>query len=1827
MASIMDRDPWSWTVSDVTQFFASHHARSAIAEMPGVELPPPEQLSSNFVNEGVTGAVLLLSVDDFFLRSHCSILTLAPRAAVMHCINKLRAVSLRYKSRNDPIVWAAPSQQSEQIVVSEESLEKLVDKPLVPEGRLDQPLAHRSAPTFEVSHDQAISEPMQLDEMQPTAAGTSIPVSTERAQSNVVAVKAQQGKKPRRLDPSAISQAASQSTSRVSQVFGHEDIERFLPRQKLPIDEIFFGRTTLGQECGTVEIDHPLYVHEGSNIKEFDDKTFQYVNRDLQPGIAAYISSKVRRSLLDRETSTVMRHERHAVATYPYGAGLQAERTKHPTQYGRRGRILFGGSRSAFMVRRRTAIDSDDIEHTGDPYITTRENEFILESGADEKGYGQVELSSEHEDLLSRWKEDENDLMSETNPTTEEEEDSDGRDDDTNAGLSDDDQAEEVDEDEFVSASEVNEIINKCIDECIARWNENTLPKLETAKAWTVWKQTKRSKMIRDALVQGANTRIGQLQSRLVKARRDMESNPWEEKSTVQRTCRNLDATVEDIQHERWKIDVWGRRQEPSHTSARKANHKHKATAPTNSQPQDRLPNLGSQDRLSVSPTRVSPPPPAESNDQNSDMEAERFHTPPGSPVVRTEDSPFIVPDDDHMQIDEPDEATAGAARDVDGRESTVKPSPEVQSTSLGHERPHNTPKKPSPVVSLITPTAATRSKDVSAEMPSPSALARVKQSRLSPAASVIDMTDVRSSPLEPMTPAHLRATAKKAGKGAKRGRLSGVTKSDELPSTSEADQWSFDELISEQRRDLVLKKLLRDMGQKNRESLWGCFQQLMFAKFVGQLRDALETITTPRDQSPPGEDVAETPRRADSLKGSIMKRAARLLLAFHFLRPDVCDESRAVPTDILAQPMPTEPDTKSFVQLLRQCLSERTKPMYSSPMPASFDDPIVIDTDDEVKTYGGLDSDDPISIAPRSVKKRKIRETDVKAREKRKAARARHEESQQQQSSNPAMLQSMVLATSNPGDKIINPLRQPNQEPIFIEANIASKMKSYQLEGVQFLWRELTSDSDDAQGCLLAHTMGLGKTMQTITLLGCVDMASQSASAGISNQLPRDLQLGPDRNNRSLKILILCPSSLIHNWRRELELWVDRRAFGGNIFSIESSTTNSGFMKDLGCWARSGGILLVGYPLFQKIVHRQAQQLSEEEEQSDAQKVAKVKLSNENIELARRILTQDAELVVADEAHHVKNDKSSTAVAAAKIRSNARIALTGTPMSNDVDEIYALITWVSPGFLGDKMDFGYYFGNPIKNGLYADSEPSEKRKSTIMLKSLHREIEPKVHRAGISVLKGELKPKVEFVITVELTEQQRQAYAGTVAALLGAKDLNLTALTSIFAWLGVLGLLTGHPRSFRRKLLTPISPKEQAKRAGKSHISRKSVNADMAPPEDAGSDPGKEAVKSNEGSPEVPGDESVYALGFTEAMVNALVQDLTDDIDPSLSAKTRLLQEILRLSKQCNDKVLIFSASIPTLDYLRDLLTRNNVPFGRIDGSLKMEERTRLLKKFQSDNGGLDVLLVSTRAGGQGLNIQAANRVIIFDFGFNPSWEEQAIGRAYRFGQQKPVFVYRFVAGGTFESNIYNTQLFKTSLASRVVDKKNPRRNAIRNTKEYLYPPKEVKHEDLTNELAIDLDPKVLSKIMEAQIARGDARDPSIDICNVRTMEVLQQEDPEAPLDHEELKQVEAMGATWKAGRNSALRPTATDSSSARATDAISSTAPVAGAGPNAHAGGMLSSTQGPAGQASAMPQPPGPIPSTSTSFPARDIRNGSGSGPSRTNVSMGGLPFAGPN
>merc|ERR1719384_1588493 len=188
------------------------------------------------------------------------------------------------------------------------------------------------------------------------------------------------------------------------------------------------------------------------------------------------------------------------------------------------------------------------------------------------------------------------------------------------------------------------------------------------------------------------------------------------------------------------------------------------------------------------------------------------------------------------------------------------------------------------------------------------------------------------------------------------------------------------------------------------------------------------------------------------------------------------------------------------------------------------------------------------------------------------------------------------------------------------------------------------------------------------------------------------------------------------------------------------------------------------------------------------------------------------------------------------------------------------------------------------------------------------------------------------------------------------------------------------------------------------------------------------------------------------------------------------LLMDILEESAMIGDKVLVFSQSILSLDLIEDFLGKVNdahesakvkdsalsgyldtwIPgkdYYRMDGSTPADTRKIWCKFFnRATSHRMRLFLISTKAGGLGINLVAANRVIIFDASWNPAHDVQSIFRVYRFGQEKPVYIYRFLAKGTMEQKIYDRQVTKQSLSARVVDEQQIERHFTMNELAELY-------------------------------------------------------------------------------------------------------------------------------------------------------------------------------
>ncbi|KAJ0312944.1 hypothetical protein Brms1b_007501 [Colletotrichum noveboracense] len=675
------------------------------------------------------------------------------------------------------------------------------------------------------------------------------------------------------------------------------------------------------------------------------------------------------------------------------------------------------------------------------------------------------------------------------------------------------------------------------------------------------------------------------------------------------------------------------------------------------------------------------------------------------------------------------------------------------------------------------------------------------------------------------------------------------------------------------------------------------------------------------------------------------------------------------------------------------------------------------------------------------------------------------------------------------PSDKsrlIINESKQDDQGLIYINEDIGRRIKDHQIQGVRFMWNQIICDPKVRQGCLLAHTMGLGKTMQVITLLVAIAESAQSPDESINSQIPNDL--------RQSKTLVLCPSLLVDNWLDEMLMWAPEGLLGP-YFKLESATKQNERMPIIRRWDDEGGVMIIGYDMFKRLVDEPGEELPKENDGKTAW----------------NILTQSPNLVVADEAHKLKNPDSKIGLAASQLRTQSRIALTGSPLANSVEEYYYMIDWVAPRYLGPPSEFRDLYTRTIQEGLYEDSTRSQFRMAKKQLAVLEKTVAPKAHRATIkSLSKNDLPQKTEFILTVPVTDLQARLYDAYLQSARGDADQQVSS--RILGIVSNLGLIVNHPRCWQNKLA-------QERRLDTSkNPSNRSANLALSP--------------------------AVVSSGLK--MMNRPKVDIQSAV---LSWKTRLLVAILAESEKVKDKVLVFTSSIPTMDYLENLLRQQKRKVARLEGSTPINLRQQHIKNFNS--GDTQVYLISTTAGGIGLNIYGANRVVLFDFKYNPVNEQQAVGRAYRIGQQKPVFVYKLLSGGTFESAMQNRSVFKTQLASRVVDKENPKRWSKKDN-EYLKDRETPPRQDLTHHMGKD---SVLDSLLSnPELSQG--------ICDIETTDTFEEHDPDDVLTAEDRKDVEDQV------RMHSLRITDPEEYRRLEQERLSRTMPSVAAGANTHFG-----------------------------------------------------------
>ncbi|KAJ2024743.1 hypothetical protein GGI06_000869, partial [Coemansia sp. S85] len=402
------------------------------------------------------------------------------------------------------------------------------------------------------------------------------------------------------------------------------------------------------------------------------------------------------------------------------------------------------------------------------------------------------------------------------------------------------------------------------------------------------------------------------------------------------------------------------------------------------------------------------------------------------------------------------------------------------------------------------------------------------------------------------------------------------------------------------------------------------------------------------------------------------------------------------------------------------------------------------------------------------------------------------------------------------------------DESDVMIPGFIAAHLKPHQLDGVRFMWRNLvmlsnhrssTGDSGTSSngrripsqhGCVLAHSMGLGKTLQTITLVYTLLNA-------VSSPTPIPDFVGSNFNTR--RVLILCPPTIQANWTTEFWKWTGihhttanasayHRATDGPILPpnfadnapgmnrraklrtlqalrqearrIVTQVVNFGHMRNiemrlaaLRAWNLHGGVVIMGYPGFRELMKivesRNTKKTTAAASGRDSSgSPGHADPESPQVLLRRYLLDEGPCLVIADEGHVIKNSDALLSKYVNMLKTKARVCLTGYPLQNNLVEYWTMVNFCSPRFLGDLPEFRNSYVNPIENGLYLDSSPADKRTGTLRMKALHGLLEGIVDRQDMSVLHNQLPRKAEYVIACPLTPAQMRLYHAYLADVIG---------------------------------------------------------------------------------------------------------------------------------------------------------------------------------------------------------------------------------------------------------------------------------------------------------------------------------------------------------------------------------------------------------------------------------------------------------------------------
>lgn len=535
------------------------------------------------------------------------------------------------------------------------------------------------------------------------------------------------------------------------------------------------------------------------------------------------------------------------------------------------------------------------------------------------------------------------------------------------------------------------------------------------------------------------------------------------------------------------------------------------------------------------------------------------------------------------------------------------------------------------------------------------------------------------------------------------------------------------------------------------------------------------------------------------------------------------------------------------------------------------------------------------------------------------------------------------------------------------IPASIAQWLRDYQVQGVEFLHELFVYQ----KGGILGDDMGLGKTVQVIAFL--------TAAYGKTGDERDDKRMRKARRSPNRwypRTLIICPGTLISNWQDELQRWgwwhVDVYHGAADAKEAAISAAQSGRME----------VMITTYTTYR---------------------------------MNKSVINMIAwDCCVADECHAIKERKSETTYALNEVNALCRIGLTGTAIQNKYEELWTLLNWTNPGRFGPISTWKASICDPLELGQSHDATVYQLSRARKTAKKLVENLLPQFFlRRMKTLIKDQLPKKSDRVIFCPLTQTQAEAYE----RFLDGDIVQYIKQSAEFCECG-----SGKKMGWCCYALLPDGSKWQ------NHVfpaisALQKLSNHLAILIPQSSDTGEKQDKDLELLRTCVPDQWRKLYAERDSILHYS--------NPEFCGKWRILKKLLKFwHGEGNNKVLVFSHSVRLLKMLQMLFNHTSYSVSYLDGSMKYEDRYAVVTDFNTDPTQF-VFLISTRAGGVGLNITSANKVVVVDPNWNPSYDLQAQDRAYRIGQTRDVEVFRLVSQGTLEEIVYARQIYKQQQAN----------------------------------------------------------------------------------------------------------------------------------------------------------------------------------------------------